>query len=147
MKKRAFPHIQEAEIKKGTILYVPLGTDEGLIVTGGYKYRNKFVVIVGTTVDGFVIGSLLINTNAHDNTPELGACQFPLEQKDYPKILDYKSWLDCSQLFRVTKSKILAQGEYCGCISERDWGFLQPFLCGTDMLSKREKKEFGIISE
>ena len=69
---------------KGTIAYLPLGREDGLIVTGGYKYRNKYIVIVGFTADGFVVGSLLINTKAYDATPELGACQFPLEQKDYP---------------------------------------------------------------
>lgn len=50
--KKAYPAIVEAQLCKGTIAYLPLGSEDGLIVTGGYKYRNKYIVIVGITEDG-----------------------------------------------------------------------------------------------
>ena len=143
-RKKVYPAISEAQLCKGTIAYLPLGSDEGLIVTGGYKYRNKYIVIVGITEDEFVVGSLLINTKAHDATPELGACQFPLEQKDYPEILDYKSWLDCSQLFRIEKNKMLRHAQFCGSIRYKDSYLLFSYLHESTMLSNREKKEFGL---
>ena len=111
-KKKIFPQVEEENLVRGSVIYIPLSAEEGLIVTGGYKERNKYVTIIGTTADGFVIGSLLINTDPHDATPELGACQFPLKLKDYPSILDYDSWLDCSQLFRIAKKKVLSRGGF-----------------------------------
>ena len=143
-RKKVYPAISEVQLCKGTIAYLPLGSEEGLIVTGGYKYRNKYIVIVGITENEFVVGSLLINTKAHDATPELGACQFPLEQKDYPEILDYKSWLDCSQLFRIEKNKMLRHAQFCGSITEQDSSLLFSYLHESTMLSNREKKEFGL---
>ena len=143
-RKKVYPAISEVQLCKGTIAYLPLGSEEGLIVTGGYKYRNKYIVIVGITENEFVVGSLLINTKAHDVTPELGACQFPLEQKDYPEILDYKSWLDCSQLFRIEKNKMLRHAQFCGSITEKDSSLLFSYLHESTMLSNREKKEFGL---
>ena len=142
--KKAYPAIVEAQLCKGTIAYLPLGSEDGLIVTGGYKYRNKYIVIVGITEDGFIVGSLLINTKAHDATPELGACQFPLKQKDYPTNLKYKSWLDCSQLFRLEKNNMLKYAQYCGLLTEKDSSLLYSHLHESTMLSNKEKKEFGL---
>lgn len=144
-KRKKFPRVKEEDLVRGSVIYIPLSADEGLVVTGGYTERNKFVTIIGITEDGFVIGSLLINTNPNDSTKELGACQFPLKCKDYPSILDYDSWLDCSQLFRIAKRKILNRGEFCGSIIQSDWDLILPFLRETETLSNREKREFGII--
>lgn len=144
-KKKIFPKVKEEHLVKGNVIFIPLSAEEGLIVTGGYKERNKFIILIGMTDDGFVIGSLLINTDPNDSTPELGACQFPLKLKDYPTILDYDSWLDCSQLFRISKKKVLSRGEFCGSIIESDWRLIWPFLRETDAISNKEKREFGII--
>lgn len=144
-KKKKFPKVKEENLVRGNVIYIPLSADEGLVVTGGYTERNKFVTIIGTTNDGFVIGSLLINTNPNDSTQELGACQFPLRVRDYPSILDYDSWLDCSQLFRIAKRKVLSRGEFCGSIIPSDWNLILPFLRETEAISNREKREFGII--
>lgn len=144
-KRKKFPQVKEENLVRGNVIYIPLSAEEGLIVTGGYKERNKYVTIIGATSDGFVIGSLLINTDPNDGTPELGACQFPLKLKDYPSILDYDSWLDCSQLFRIAKKKVLSRGGFCGNIIQSDWDLILPFLRETEAISNKEKREFGII--
>lgn len=144
-RKKKYPQVKEENLVRGNVIYIPLSAEEGLVVTGGYTERNKFVTIVGTTEDGFVIGSLLINTNPNDSTQELGACQFPLKLKDYPSILDYDSWLDCSQLFRIAKRKVLNHGQFCGSLIQSDWNLILPFLRETETISNREKREFGII--
>lgn len=144
-KKKIFPKVKNEDLIRGNIIYMPLSAEEGLVVTGGYSERNKFITIIGTTDDGFVIGSLLINTNPNNSTPELGACQFPLNLKDYPSILDYNCWLDCSQLFRIAKVKVLKYGKFCGKITEKDWNMILSFLGETEAISNREKREFGII--
>jgi hypothetical protein len=144
-KKRNFSPIKKEHLSKGHILFVPLSDEEGLVVTGGYKEKNKFITVIGVAPDGAIIGSLLINTDPNKITAELGACQFPLKEKDYPAILDYDSWLDCSQIFRIPKQKIVTKGGYCGEITDVDWGYINSFLIETDVLSKAEKKEFGLI--
>lgn len=144
-KKKTFPQVKKENLVRGNVIYIPLSAEEGLVVTGGYTERKKFVTIIGETSDGFVIGSLLINTDPHDATPELGACQFPLKLKDYPSILDYDSWLDCSQLFRIAKKKVLSRGGFCGSIIQSDWDLIVPFLRETEAISTKEKREFGII--
>lgn len=144
-KKKHFPIIQNDQLTKGTIIYVPLSEEEGLILKDGYKKRDKFIVVMGLTADGYVVGSLLINSNPNDSTVELGACQFPLKRKDYPTILDYDSWLDCSELFRVNRDKVLGKGGYCGMVTDKDWALVLPFLIENPLISNKDKKEFGII--
>ena len=144
-RKRQFQAAQEENLQKGHILFVPLSEEEGLVVKGGYPDQNKFITIVGIATDGSIIGSLLINTDPNETTPELRACQYQLRRSDYPMILDYNSWLDCSQLFRIPINKILAKGKYCGKITNNDWGYIERFLVSTDVLSNAEKREFGII--
>lgn len=143
--RRQFPSVTGAQLVKGSVIYCPLSEDEGLIVTGGYDERKKFFTIIGIAADDAIIGSLLINTNPNDSTPQLGACQFPLKASDYPSILDYDSWLDCSQIFRVPRQKILSKGGYCGKVIDRDWTLVEQFIKETDVLSNAEKREFGII--
>lgn len=75
----------------------------------------------------------------------LELANFPLKLKDYPSILDYDSWLDCSQLFRIAKKKVLSRGEFCGNIIQSDWDLILPFLRETEAISNKEKREFGII--
>ena len=144
-KKRQFIDVKEEHLSKGHIIYVPLSENEGLVVKDGYDERKKFIAIIGVTSDGTIIGSLLINTDPNEFTPQLGACQYPLKEKDYPTILDYDSWLDCSQIFRLSKKKLLLRGKHCGKVIDSDWGYIEPFLRKTDVLSNAEKKEFGII--
>lgn len=40
-RKRDFPFVTEGEIEKGAIIYIPLSTEEGLIVKGGYQSSDK----------------------------------------------------------------------------------------------------------
>lgn len=143
-KKKLFPLAKEENLQKGSIIYVPLSSDEGLILTSGYGERNKFITIIGETTDGNIIGSLLVNTNSNNSTPELEACQYSLKKSSYQNILDYDSWLDCSQLFRIPKNKILKYGRFCGIITDEDREYIFRFLVETDVLSRKEKKEFGI---
>ena len=142
---RNFSPVTEEYLNKGHVLLVPLSEDEGLVVKGEYESQNKFVTIIGIAADGSVIGSLLINTIPNEATPEFRNCQYLLRVKDYPTILDYDSWLDCSQLFRIPKAKVMTWGGYCGKITDMDWEYIETFLVETDVLSNKIKKEFGLI--
>lgn len=143
-RKRDFPIVSEGDIEKGAIIYFPMSADEGLVVKGGHQSRDKWIVIVGVSNDDFIVGSLLVNTSPNGFSKELGDIQFPLLKKNY-KFLDYKSWLDCSELFRVPRSKILQYGGYCGKIKEEDWVHIWNTIKETEFISDEEKEEFGIL--
>lgn len=129
----------------GRIVYMDMTEDDGLILKGKYKTRKKYFVIVGFTIDGKIIGSLLINTNPNEYSPEIGACQYPLKKKDYVNILDYDCWLDCSQFFEIHRARILKEGENVGELTEQDRNLILQFLVETDVHSNKTKRWYGLI--
>jgi hypothetical protein len=144
--KRVFPKISESEVKRGTIVYLEMDSSDGLIITGGYDSRFKFITIVGETSDNYIVGSLLINTkNGHVND-YLRNTQYLLSSSNYPTILDYDSWLDCSQLFHIPKSKVL-NGGYCGKLAESDMNAVLKTLENSTSISKKDKIRYGIIDK
>ena len=142
-RKRDFPYVTDKQIEQKAVIYVPLSEEEGLVVKGKYKSQDKWIVVIGTCENGDIIGALLINTVPHDFSKELGAVQFPLYKKDYP-FLDYKSWLDCSEIFRIPRAKILKHGGYCGIINETDWKLIWETIVQTRFISEEDKAELSI---
>lgn len=142
-RKRDFPFVTEQQIERGAIIYIPLSADEGLTLKG-YKSRDKWIVIVGTSEYDYIVGSLLMNTEPNSFSKELEDIQFPLLKRDY-KFLDYRSWLDCSELFRVPCSKILKYGGYCGKIKDDDWELIWKTIKETEFISDEDKEEFGML--
>lgn len=143
-RKRDFPIVTEDDIEKGAIIYVPMSAEEGLVIKSGYQNSDKWIVVIGLSDDDFIVGSLLVNTSPNVFSKELGDIQFPLLQKYY-KFLDYKSWLDCSELFRVPRSKILKYGGYCGKMKDEDFELVWNTIKETGFINDEEKEEFGIL--
>ena len=63
--KRTYRKIKQGEIKQGTVVYLSMDQSDGLTLTDGYKSRYKYVTIIGETEDGYIIGSILIKSNAN----------------------------------------------------------------------------------
>lgn len=97
-----------SSVKVGDIIYVSLNEEDGLILKDGYDSRRKYIVVIGFTPEGVAIGALLINSkiDSSKRTEELLNCQYPLLVCNYRNILDYDSWLDCSDIFELSKLKI-----------------------------------------
>lgn len=142
--KRTFPLITGRQIERGAVVYIPLSEEEGLVLKGKYKERDKWIVIIGVSDDDYIVGSLLVNTSPNNFTKELGDIQFPLLKRHYP-FLDYQSWLDCSELFKIPRTKVLKNGGYCGKINMDDWTLIWETLKDTEFISEEEKEEFGIL--
>lgn len=137
-----------SSIKIGDIIYVSLDEEDGLKLKNGYKDRNKYIVIIGFTPEGVAIGSLLINSKIDPSkrSDELLNCQYPLLVRNYRSILDYDSWLDCSDIFELSKSKIMEKkGKLKGCLISEDKERVMQFLKDTDVLDNATKKRYGII--
>ena len=132
--------VDMSSVKIGDIIYVPLDEEDGLILKDGYKDRNKYIVIIGFTPEGVAIGALLINSE------ELLDCQYPLMVRNYRDILDYDSWLDCSDIFELSKLKITEKnGKLKGCLISEDRERVMQFLRETEVFDNATKRRYGII--
>lgn len=137
-----------SSVKIGDIIYVPLDESDGLVLKDGYNTRKKYIVIVGFTSEGVAIGALLINLKIDPSkrTQELLECQYPLLHRYYPTILDYDSWLDCSDIFELSGIKITRKnGLLKGCLTDDDRKRVMAFLKETDVIDNITKRRFGII--
>lgn len=140
--------VNMSSIKVGDIIYVPLDEEDGLILKDGYKERRKYIVIIGFTPEGIAVGALLINSEIDPSkrSQELLDCQYPLQARHYRDILDYDSWLDCSDIFEIPKLKISDKdGKMKGCLIDEDKERVMEFLKDTDVFDNATKRRYGII--
>lgn len=137
-----------SSVEIGDIIYVPLDEEDGLILKDWYEDRNKYIVIVGFTPEGTAIGALLVNSNIDlsKRSEELMDCQYPLLVRNYRHILDYDSWLDCSDIFEIPKQKITEKGGILkGKLTKEDCERVMVFLRETDVFDNVTKRRYGII--
>lgn len=140
--------VDMSSVKFGDIIYVRLDKDDGLTLKNGYNDREKYIVILGFTPKGTAVGALLINSgiDPSKNSGELRDCQYPLMLYKYRDILDYDSWLDCSEIFELSKLKITERhGRLKGCLIPDDKERVMEFLQETEVHDKATKKYYGII--
>ncbi len=140
--------VTDESLSVGTILYMTMDASDGLILKDGYNTRNKFFIIIGFTSEGNAIGSLLINSNI-DKTKlplEYLSCQYPIKQENYIEVLDYNSYIDCSEIFEFTKERIKINGSVKGHLTSEDLALIIGFLKETETLSIKEKRKYSIIS-
>lgn len=140
--------VNMSSIKVGDIIYVPLDEEDGLILKDGYKERRKYIVIIGFTPEGIAVGALLINSEIDPSkrSQELLDCQYPLQARYYRNVLDYDSWLDCSDIFEIPKLKITDKdGKMKGSLTEEDRERVMDFLKETDVFDNATKRRYGII--
>ena len=70
------------DLHVGDILSLEMDEKDGLKLRGGYKTRDKFVVVIGINSKGDAIGALLINSEIDytKDTPELKPFQYPMKK-------------------------------------------------------------------
>lgn len=140
--------VNMSSIKVGDIIYVPLDEEDGLTLKDGYKERRKYIVIIGFTPEGIAVGALLINSEIDPSkrSEELLNCQYPLQVRHYRDILDYDSWLDCSDIFEIPKLKITEKdGKMKGSLTVEDRERVMDFLKDTEVFDNATKRRYGII--
>ena len=72
--------------------------------------------------------------------------QYPLMVRNYRDILDYDSWLDCSDIFELSKLKITEKnGKLKGCLISEDRERVMQFLRETEVFDNATKRRYGII--
>lgn len=149
--KRIFDESEIADmsvVNVGDIIYVPLDEDDGLTLNKGYDTRRKYIVIVGFTKDGIAIGALLINSHIDPSkrSPQMINCQYPILARHYRGILDYDSWIDCSDIFELSRIKIAdRKGRLKGSLIEEDKERVLEFLRESDLIDNVTKRKFGLV--
>lgn len=94
-------------LSKGDIVEMELDENDGITLDGQYETRRKYIVIIGVTSKGDIYGAYLINSeiNFIKNNDIMKNYQYILLKDDYPELLKYDSYLDCSELFPINKKK------------------------------------------
>ena len=135
-----------ADLQVGTVIYVELDANDGLVLKDGYKTRLKYVVVAGAKSNQKEICAVLINSDAdYSDDPDWKAEQYPLLQSNYPGLLDHDSWLDCTDPKPLTVKKLKAKkAEVSGSLLEEDLALVMDKLKNSDFIEPHMKKVFGI---
>ena len=135
-----------ADLSVGTIVYVEMDKNDGLVLNEGYPTRLKYVVVAGQKTNKKEVIVALINSDAdYSDDIDWKAEQYPLLQKNYPGILDYDSWIDCTDPKPLTVRKLKAKkAEVKGKLSDDDLIAVMKKLKHSDFVDTHQKKVFGI---
>ena len=134
------------DLKVGTIVYVELDKNDGLILTDGYPTRLKYIIVAGNKSDKKEYCAVLINSDDdYSESPEWKEDQYPLLQQNYLGILDYNSWLDCTDPKTLSLRKLKARkAEIKGRLTDDDLKAVMTKLKESDFIDPHTKKVFGI---
>jgi len=137
-----------ADLTIGTVVYVEMDKNDGLTLTSGYTTRLKYVVVAGAKSDKKEVCAVLMNTDAdYSDDPTWRADQYLLLQRDYPGILDYDSWLDCTDPKTLTVRKLKAKkAEVKGHLTDDDLKAVMSKLKNSEFISTHLKKIYGILN-
>ena len=136
-----------ADLQVGTVIYVELDANDGLVLKDGYKTRLKYVVVAGAKSNQKEICAVLINSDAdYSDDPDWKAEQYPLKQCNYPSFLEHDSWMDCTDPKALTVRKLKAKkAEISGSLTENDMNVVLEKLKNSEFVDLHMKKTFGLL--
>lgn len=110
--------------------------------------HGKFFVVIGENAEE-IVGSFFINSNIRNflmTKPKLLALQVGLGYEEYP-FLTRNSYLDCSQIIRISKRDLSADLEsgvasYRGKLSAEDMDTVLELVRSSEVFSPAEKEFF-----
>lgn len=127
-------------ISRGDVLRILLTEEEG--VTPKHESedsRNKYIIIIGKTDSGDLIGFLLINTNINEHLSEyLKELCYPLRVEKYP-FLEKTRYVYCGSLKKI-QTKIF-NNRYCktsGAIDDDDMSYIIDALRSSPVVVKKD---------
>lgn len=137
-----------ADMNIGDIVYLEMDENDGLTLRNGYATRRKYVVIIGKNEKGNLVGSLIVNSKItpFKRTAVMQQYQYLLRQSDYPQILNYDSWLDCTELFELDANKIVSvEVELKGKLTETDLANAMNLVKRCGFINRQAKEKFGLL--
>jgi hypothetical protein len=136
--------ITDEKLVPGRIVEIELSEEDGLILKDGYKTRIKYIVIISVDNDRVIYASFLINSKQNDLTVELADLQYPIRYKDYPHLLKYESYLDCSFLLPIERTRLISNGKDRGKLTDADLTDAILEIRNSKTISNKEKKRFNL---
>ncbi len=135
-----------ADLSVGTVIYVEMDKNDGLILADGYTTRLKYVVVAGSKSDRKEVCAVLVNSDAdYSDDSDWQADQYPLLRCNYPGFLEYDSWLDCTDPKTLTVRKLKAKkAEVKGRLTDNDLNAVMAKLKNSEVISPHLKKVYGI---
>lgn len=135
------------DLQIGDIFEMDMDANDGLTLTNDYSTRLKYVVVIGITSKGDAYGTFLINSEIDfsKQNKSMMKYQYPLLKKNYPKLLKYDSFLDCTDLFDLKRKKIVARkASKRGTLIKEDCDNIRKLVCDSELLSDHDKQKFGL---
>ncbi|MBD5180664.1 MAG: hypothetical protein HDT01_05130 [Bacteroidales bacterium] len=141
----------QREIQLGDIYHIPLTRDDDVTPKGGYDHRKKYCFVVGFSEYGFYVAYFLMNSEVNTkyiNTFERLSCQYPLSHTDYPTIIKPDkdpSFLDLGHVREIEKTRLVAEGQYSGSLTESDHRNIFEWLRDSELYSLKLKRRYGWV--
>lgn len=138
--------LRAGDLHVGDIVYYDMDRADGIVSNCGFNSRLKYVVVAGAKSNVKEVCAVLINSE-HDYSPaaDWQAEQYMILQADYPEVLDYDSWIDCTDLKELKVSKIKAKkAKKKGKLNERDLKNVMKHLKENDFIDTHTRKVYGI---
>lgn len=132
------------DIKRGDVFRVTMNKANGITPKKGDESRDKYFVVLGFDNDGNVYGGVVFNSYININLPPyVQAMQYAITRIEY-EFLSNDSYIDCSSIKIVKKSKLL-KIRHLGILKSSDVVNVTNKLKTNYRISKIELKRFGIL--
>lgn len=132
------------DIKRGDVFRVTMNKANGITPKKGDESRDKYFVVLGFDNDGNVYGGVVFNSYININLPPyVQAMQYAITRIEY-EFLSNDSYIDCSSIKIVKKSKLL-KSRHLGILKSSDVVNVTNKLKTNYRISKIELKRFGIL--
>ena len=137
--------ITDEKLVPGRIIEIELNEEDGLKLKGNYKTRRKYIVVISVDSERVIYATFLINSESYDLTDELADLQYPLCAKDYPNFLKHKSYLDCSYLLPIDRTRLKNEGKDKGILTERDLQDAIQAIKESKTIEPKTKKKYNLM--
>lgn len=136
--------MKPSEIKIGDVFRITMNKANGVIPKPGDTSRDKYFVVLGFDNEGNVYGGVIFNSFINMNLPPfIQVMQHPVKGKDY-EFLSHDSYIDCSSIKTVKKSKLL-KSISLGSLGTEDVSTVCRKIKSNTRISKLELKRFGLL--
>ena len=111
------------------------------------KSRNKYFVVLGTTIDGSIIGFVLINTEINRNvSSRMQSLHYKIKVTDYP-FLGEDRYICCGEFKQINTTEFFKrfQGGVVGRLKEDHLEVVKSYLSISPKVSAQALRTFGLL--
>ncbi|MDE5606440.1 MAG: hypothetical protein K2I68_03970 [Bacteroidales bacterium] len=118
--------LRRLTLKRGSVFKMTMFRQDGIVPKGeNSTSRDKYFVIIGTTDDSVLIGTVIINTDINARLyNKIASYQHQLKATDYDYLDGKDRYVNCYELFEFSYDRILDKAEYIGLVEEPDMDYI-----------------------